>query len=82
MSEGQFASSFVDLPAQLPDGDYDLMIRPSQLEVDCPGHLEATVRDLRYYGAEVAVELELDPGIRLRKTYARHPGWQVGQRIR
>ena len=82
VSDGQFGSPFVDLPTRLPDGDYDLMIRPSQLEVDCPGYLEATVTDLRYYGGEIAVELELAPGIRLRKAYARHPGWKAGQRIR
>lgn len=82
VTDGQFRSEFVDLPAQLPDGDYDLMIRPAQLEADCPGHLEAVVTDLRYYGAEIAAELELAPGIQIRKTYPRHPGWKVGQRIR
>ena len=82
VTDGQFHSKFVDLPAQLPDGDYDLMIRPAQLEADCPGHLEATVTDIRYYGAEIAAELELAPGIRIRKTYPSHPGWKVDQRIR
>ena len=82
VSNGQFCSDFVDLPAQLPDGEYDLMIRPAQLEADCPGHLEAVVTDLRYYGAEIAAELELAPDIRIRKTYANHPGWKTGQRIR
>ena len=79
---GQFCSEFVDLPVQMADGAYDLMIRPVQLEADRPGHLEAMVTDIRYYGAEVAVELQLTPEIRIRKTYAHHPGWKVGQRIR
>ena len=79
---GRFFSEFVDLSVQLPDGCYDLMIRPAQLEADCPGYLEALVTDLRYYGAEVATELELAPGIRIRKNYPCHPGWKVGQRIR
>ena len=82
VTNGKFCSEFVDLPALLPDGDYDLMIRPAQLEADCPGHLEATVTDIRYYGAEITAELELVPGIRIRKTYPRHPGWKMGQRIR
>ena len=82
VSGGRFCSEFVDMPTQLPDGDYDLMIRPAQLEADCPGHLEAVVTDIRYYGAEIAAELELTSGIRIRKTYPRHPGWKVGQRIR
>ena len=82
VADGRFCSEFVDLPTQLPDGDYDLMIRPAQLEADCPGHLEATVTDIRYYGGEIAAELELAPGIRIRKNYSTHPGWKVGQRIR
>ena len=82
VTDGQFCSEFVDLPTLLPDGDYDLMIRPAQLEADCPGHLEATVTDIRYYGAEIAAELELASDIRIRKTYPSHPGWKVGQRIR
>ena len=82
VTNGRFCSEFVDLPAELPEGDYDLMIRPSHLEADRPGHLEAVVTDIRYYGAEIAVELELKAGIRIRKTYSRHPGWNVGQRIR
>ena len=79
---GRFCSRFVDLPAQLPDGNYDLMLRPAQLEADDSGILEAVVTNLRYYGVEVAAELELAPGIRIRKTYPSHPGWKVGQRIR
>ena len=69
VKDGRFCSEFVDLPTELPDGDYDLMLRPAQLEADCPGHLEALVTDIRYYGAEIAAELELAPGIRIRKTY-------------
>ena len=82
VSDGRFRSAFANMPAQLPDGDYDLMIRPAQLELDAGGPLEATVTDIRYYGAEVAAELELAPGIRIRKTFATHPGWQTGQRVR
>ena len=82
VSDGRFCSEFVALPTQLPDGEYDMMIRPAQLEADCAGYLEAVVTDLRYYGAEIAAELELAPGIRMGKTYPRHPDWKVGQRIR
>ena len=82
VTDGQFRSQFVDLPVRLTDGDYDLMIRPAQLETDSPGPLVATVTDIRYYGAQIAVELELTPKIRIRKAYASHPGWTAGQRIR
>ena len=81
VSEGLFTSAFVNLPVQVSDGSYELMIRPAQLVVDNAGQLEASVTDIRYYGAEIAVELELAPGIRIRKAYASHPGWKLGQRL-
>ena len=82
VADGRFTSEFVTLPAQLPDGEYDLMIRPAQLTVDDGGRLEAAVTDIRYYGGEIAAELELGPGIRIRKTFAVHPGWKAGQHVR
>ena len=82
VSEGRFLSEFVDVPVELPDSAYDLMLRPAQLEMDDTGHLMAVVTDIRYYGEEIAVELELAPEIRIRKVYSRHPGWLVGQRVR
>ena len=81
VSGGQFTSEFVNLSVELSDGMYDLMLRPAHLEADRSGHLTAVVTDLRYYGGEIAAELELAPGIRLRKTCTRHPGWEIGQRI-
>ena len=82
VSDGRFRWNGIELPAGVADGVYDLMLRPAQLVVDPAGPLDAAVAQIRYYGAEVAVELELATGIRLRKTYATHPGWQTGQRIR
>ena len=81
VSGGRFSSDFVELPVTQPDGCYDLMLRPAQLEEDPKGSFTATVTDLRYYGGEVAAELELVPGIRIRKKFARHPGWDVGRCI-
>ena len=82
VSDGRFHWNGVDLPAGMADGAYDLMLRPAHLVVDPAGPLEAEVVQIRYYGAEVSVELKLAPGICLRKTYPSHPGWQTGQRIR
>ena len=82
VSDGRFRWDLGELPADYPDGDYDLMLRPSHLETECPGDLTATVTDICYYGGEIAAELELMPGVRIRKIYSRHPGWVVGQQIR
>ena len=81
VSGGRFRSALGELAVELPDGDYDRMLRPAQLEADPSGPLTAAVTDIRYYGPQIAVELELAPGLRVRKTYPAHPGWQVGQRI-
>lgn len=78
---GVFSSDFVKLPAWIPEGDWDLMIRPWELDADPTGQTIATIADIRYYGGEFAVELELAPDIRLRKMYAQLPDWQIGQQI-
>ena len=80
--DGVFRSELVELPAGVEDGRWELLLRPSDLEISPAGRLTATVTDVRYYGGEVAAELELAPGLRLRKTYARHPCWQTGEKIR
>ena len=82
VADGVFRSDFVELPAPLPDGARDLMIRPSDLEVDPRGNITVKVMDIRYYGGEVAVELELAPGIQLCKLYSKLPDWKIGQQIR
>ena len=71
----------MQLPVRKADGLWELMLRPADLEADIAGTITTRVTDLRYYGAEVAAELELAPGIRLRKTCAHHPGWTVGEEI-
>ena len=80
--EGMFRSPWICLSTQLPEGKYDLMLRPNAVEVCDGGSLTATVVDIRYYGASVAVDLELAPGIRIRKTWEEAPGFTVGQNVR
>ena len=82
VADGTFRSDFVDLSAPVSDGAWDLMLRPGDLEADPQGQIPAQVKDIRYYGGEIAVELELAPGIRLRKMYPKLPDWQQGQQIR
>ena len=81
VQDGRFCSDFVNLSVDDPDGAYDLMLRPAHLKTDGSGALMATVTDIRYYGGEIAVELQLAPGIRIRKIYSCHPGWSEGQKI-
>ena len=82
VTAGVFRSEIITLPAEMPDGSYELMLRPGDLEEDVQGALTALVMDLRYFGGEAAVELELAPGICIRKRYPKLPDWKVGQQIR
>ena len=82
VKDGIFCSEFVQLPVRMADGACDLMLRPVNLKADPRGDLTALVTDLRYYGGEVAAELELAPGIRIQKRYPKLPDWNVGQQIR
>ena len=80
VSGGVFRAELTQLPAELPDGDYDLMLRPADVVAE-DGDIPAVVAGIRYYGAEVAVELELPGGIRIRKVFHIAPDWQTGQKI-
>ena len=82
VTAGVFRSEIITLPVEISDGNYDLMLRPADLEADHQGTLPALVTDLRYFGGEAAVELELAPGIRIRKRYPKLPDWKIGQQIR
>ena len=70
------------LPVQVSDGAWDLLLRPLDLEEDENGTLTAAVAEIRYFGGEYAVELNLGPGIRLRRMYSRRPNFEEGQIIR
>ena len=82
VKNGTFRWEGTAFPVRVPDGRWDLMLRPSALEAGEHGSLTATVADIRYYGGEFSMELELAPNIRLRKIYSDLPEWQVGQQIR
>ena len=82
VAAGIFHWEIIVFPTEMPDGYYDLMLRPADLEADPQGDLTALVTNLRYYGGETAVELELSPGIHIQKRYSQLPDWKAGQQIR
>ena len=81
VTAGVFSGGGIVCAANAPDGFYDLLVRPSDVDTEHGGGVNLTVRSIRYYGGEIGVELELLPGLALRKAYPSHPGWQVGERI-
>ena len=81
VSGGEFCWKTLNIPVHVEDGNYDLMIRPNQLEVDPQGSVEATVMGLRFYGLEFVAELDLGQGISVRMAFSGAPEWQVGQQI-
>ena len=82
VANGIFTGAGITCAAAVPDGAYDLLVRPKDVEAAREGAAALTVRSIRYYGSEVGVELELAPGLLLPKSYPSHPGWQPGQSIR
>ena len=82
VSGGRFCWKTLNIPVDDADGNYDMMIRPNQLEMDPLGTVDATVVGLRFYGLEFVAELDLGQGSCVRKAFSGAPEWQVGQRIR
>ena len=81
VSGGKFRWKSLELPVDVADGNYDLMIRPNQLETDPLGSLKATVTGLHFYGQDFVVELDFGSGITIRKSFPAAPHWQLGEKI-
>ena len=77
-----FQAGAIGIPVEKPDGAYDLLLRPRDVLLCPDGDLSAVVTGLYYYGARSAVELELVPGVRLRKYAAALPDIRIGQTVR
>ena len=81
ISERRFDSSDFSCPANLPDGEYDLMIRAGAICTEREGTLSLTVREMQFRGADTLATLETESGLRWKCSLRERPLWSVGDRI-
>ena len=82
VSCGRFCWKTLNIPVDVEDGNYNLMIRPNLLEMDPLGNVDATVMGLRFYGLEFVAELNLGEGISIRKAFSAALDWELDQQVR
>ena len=79
---GLFTGSGLTCPAEEPDGDYDMMLRPDSLVLDDTGDYPLTVEAVTFRGGDILVSFRAEDGILWKKSCPRDGAWRVGDRIR
>ena len=69
VSGGVFSGSGICLDAPVPDGDYDLMLRPDALDTDCPGDYRLTVESVSFRGTDTLVSFRAEDGTLWKKPF-------------
>ena len=76
-----FTAGNLSCAAELPDGEYDLMLRSAAILTDRPGALELFVKEIQFRGADTLVTLESAEGKCWKKSFRERPQWCVGERV-
>ena len=79
--QNTFAAENLSCTAELPDGEYDLMLRSAAILTDRPGALELFVKEIQFRGADTLVTLESADGKCWKKSFRERPQWCVGERV-
>ena len=71
---GQFAGSI----AAVPDGDYEMMLRPDSLTLDESGNYRLTVETVSFRGSDTRVVFRAEDSTIWKKSYPHAVGWKPG----
>ena len=80
-SGGVFTASGISCHADVPDGDYCIMLRPDCLHPEIPGDYSLTVEEISFRGGDTLVSLRAEDGTLWKKICPRDICWQPGQKI-
>ena len=79
---GIFTGSGLICPAAVPDGEYDMMLRPDSLALDDMGDYLLTVETVTFRGSDTLVVFRAEDGILWKKSCCSPVPWRGGDRIR
>jgi len=81
VTDGIFLAPGVRHPADLPDGAYDLMLRPEALDPDVPGEYRLTVETIAFRGRDCLICLRSEDGTLWKTSRTGIIPWKPSDRI-
>ena len=78
VSAGKFTGCGISCPAAVPDGAYELMLRPGNLDTEHPEDYRLRVEAVVFRGGDTQVTLRGPDGTLWKKSCARTPVWKPG----
>ncbi|MBQ9148364.1 MAG: ABC transporter ATP-binding protein [Oscillospiraceae bacterium] len=81
VARGSFTGGGITCPAEVPEGDYDLMLRPADLDTDRPGDYVLRVEAISFRGSDTLVTFRAEDGTVWKKSYPAAVSWTPGDRI-
>ena len=78
---GIFAAPGIRCPAEHPDGNYTLMLRPDALRTEVPGDYRLTVEAVTYRGSDSLVSFRAPDGTLWKKGYPEGTAFRPGDTL-
>ncbi len=79
---GVFHASGISCPAEVPDGDYTLMLRPDALDTEVAGDYTVTVEHISFRGSDCMVTFRAGDGTLWKKAFSGTVSFACGEKIR
>lgn len=82
VSGGLFRADSLILDTGLPDGQYDLLLRPGDLTLEETGSYSLTVEEASFRGSDTLVTLRGPEGLLWKKAFSGSVSWKNGDHVR
>ena len=82
VEKGRFTARCFDCEVDLPEGEYDLMLRPDNLHTDKEGSYSVTVESVLFRGSDTQVSFRAEDGTQWKKAFSHSVTWHAGDVLR
>ena len=81
VTDGNFAGGGISCPISVPDGFYQMMLRPDSLDTDTQGDYSLIVEDVSFRGTDTLVTFRAIDSTLWKKSYSSGTNFKPGQQI-
>ena len=82
VENGRFTAPGIECITEVPDGAYDIMLRPDCLNTEKQGDYRLTVEAISFRGSDTQVSFRAEDGTLWKKTYVQPVSWCEGDILR